>query len=79
MFLDGLTLHTDSTTSESEFEMIASLASKDSDRDSPASSTQIVSSEVAIENRLLKSELTSLHQELTQTAERNYKLKEGIR
>ena len=77
--IDGIILPTDSTASESEFEMVASLTSKDSDRDSPASSTQvpILGSDVTIENRLLKNELASLHQELTHTAERNQKYKEG--
>ena len=77
-FTDSHILPADSTASESDFEMVASLASKDSDRDSPSSSTHVVGSDVTVENRLLKSELTSLHQELTHTAERNRKIKEGV-
>ena len=58
--------------------MVASLASKDSDRYSPASSNQeALQSDFAVENKLLKTELSSLHQELTQTAERHRKIKEG--
>ena len=78
MTIDQIVYPADSTASESEFEMVASLASKDSDRESPASSTQFAGPDVVIENKLLKNELTSLHQELTAAAERHQKVKEGV-
>lgn len=77
MLLDASVYPADSTASESEFEMVASLASKDSDRDSPGSASHLAGNDTVIENKLLRNELTSLHKELTTTAERNQRVREG--
>jgi len=79
---DVVTLPTDSTASESEFEMVGSAtAASASDRDSPSSNEPVLpastSQDLAIENRLLKNEMTSLHQELTEMNERNRRTKTG--
>uniref|UniRef100_H2ZJK0 Golgin subfamily A member 5 n=1 Tax=Ciona savignyi TaxID=51511 RepID=H2ZJK0_CIOSA len=78
-----MNLRTDSTASESEFEMVGSAAR--SDRDSPSTSSIAGSasmmqptSDAGVENKLLRNELASLHQELTQTNERNKKIREGV-
>uniref|UniRef100_F6ZJ39 Golgin subfamily A member 5 n=1 Tax=Ciona intestinalis TaxID=7719 RepID=F6ZJ39_CIOIN len=79
---DAMTLP-DSTASESEFEMVGSSAAR-SDRDSPSTSSiaesasmmQQPSNDIGMENRMLRTELASLHQELTQTSERSKKIRE---
>ncbi|CAK8693176.1 unnamed protein product [Clavelina lepadiformis] len=74
---DVVTLPTDSTASESEFEMVGSLASK-SDRDSPSTNSQESSSDLSMENKLLRNEISALHQELRQITERNRKIKDDF-
>nr|XP_026689699.1 golgin subfamily A member 5 [Ciona intestinalis] len=81
---DAMTLP-DSTASESEFEMVGSSAAR-SDRDSPSTSSiaesasmmQQPSNDIGMENRMLRTELASLHQELTQTSERSKKIREDL-
>lgn len=78
-----MTLPTDSTASESEFEMVGSTPAASSDRDTPESGEAVLPSvssshDLAVENRLLKNEMSSLHQELTHMNARSRKIKTGL-